>query len=149
MYTKSEKICSFYISEAHLVAILIPYIYSKIKDGNKIETFFEEDLENVFNKINLSNEFDKDDFKEIDWKKLKQEELSKKFESDTNLIIVGGKTDFINHINRLVLNFHTNFTLVNCYNVKDLDENMSDLINEYGKVLYTSGVEEIGELFIV
>ena len=91
MYTKSEKICSFYISEAHLVTILIPYIYGKIKEGNKIETFFEEDLQSIFNKISLPNELDKGCFNRIDWKKLKPEDLSKKFESDTNLIIVGGK----------------------------------------------------------
>ena len=149
MYKKSEKVCSFYISEAHLVTILIPYIYKNIEKGNKIETFFEENLEEIFNKINLGNGFNKDSFQNIDWTKLKQEELSKKFESDTDIIIVAGKMDFINHINRLVLNFHTNFTLVNCYNVKDLNSNMSDIIEQYGEVLYTSGVEEINELFTV
>lgn len=146
---KSDMICSFYISEPHLVAILIPYIYKNLKEENKIETFFEEDLEDVFNKINLGTNFDKSKFKNIDWKKLKQEELSKKFESDTNIVIVAGKTDFINHINRLILNFHTNFTLVNCYNIKDLDKNIGNVIEEYGKVLYTSGIEEISEIFSV
>ena len=149
MYKGSDKICSFYISEAHLVAILIPYIYKNIEEGNKIETFFEDDLEEIFKKINLSNAFDKREFNVIDWKKLKQEELSKKFESDTDIIIVGGKMDFINHINRLVLNFHTNFTLVNCYNVNDLENNIKCVMEEYEKILYTSGVEEIGEVFTV
>ena len=146
---KSDMICSFYISEPHLVAILIPYIYKNLKEENKIETFLEEDLEEVFNQINLGTNFDKNEFKDIDWKKLRQEELSKKFESDTNIVIVAGKTDFINHINRLVLNFHTNFTLVNCYNIKELDKNIGNVIEEYGKVLYTSGIEETSEIFSV
>lgn len=146
---KSDMICSFYISEPHLVAILIPYIYKNLNAENKIETFFEEDLEDIFNKINLGDNFDKEKFKTIDWKKLKQEELSNKFESNTNIIIVAGKSDFINHINRLILNFHTNFTLVNCYNIKALDKNMGNVIEEYDKVLYTSGIEEIKEIYMV
>lgn len=146
---KSDMICSFYISEPHLVAILIPYIYKNLNAENKIETFFEEDLEDIFNKINLGDNFDREKFKNIDWKKLKQDELSNKFESNTNIIIVAGKSDFINHINRLILNFHTNFTLVNCYNIKDIDKNIGNVIEEYDKVLYTSGIEEIKEIYMV
>lgn len=146
---KSEMICGFYISEPHLIAILIPYIYKQLKDGKKIETFFEEDLEDIFNSINLKNSFNRDVFKHVDWKKLKQEELSKKFEEDKDIILVAGKSNFINHINRLVLNFHTNFTLINCFNVKELNQNISGIIEEYGKVLYTSGIEEVGEIFMV
>ena len=149
MYIGKEKICSFYVSEAHLATILIPYIYKKIETGYKVETFFQDDLESVFEKMNLGKSFDKTKLNIIDWKKLKQEELSKKFESDTNIIIVGGKIDFIEHINRLVLNFHTNFTLVNCYNVSDLDANINSIMGEYEKILYSSGVEEIEAFFTV
>ena len=85
----------------------------------------------------------------IDWKKLKSEELSSKFEGEKDIIIVAGKSNFISHINRLVLNFHTNFTLVNCFNVKELNQNISGIIEDYGKVLYTSGIEEVGEIFMV
>ena len=146
---KSEMICGFYISEPHLTAILIPYIYKQLKDGKKIETFFEEDLESIFDSISLKNSFNRDVFKGVDWKKLKQEELSKKFEEEKDIVLVAGKSNFINHINRLVLNFHTNFTLVNCFNVKELNQNISGIIEDYGKVLYTSGVEEVGEIFTV
>lgn len=146
---KSEMICGFYISESHLTTMLIPYIYKKIKEGSRIETFFEEDLEDIFSNINLENTYDREIFKAIDWKKLKSEELSSKFEGEKNIIIVAGKSNFISHINRLVLNFHTNFTLVNCYNVKELNRNISSIIEEYGKVLYTSGIEEVGETFMV
>ena len=146
---KSEMICGFYISEPHLTAILIPYIYKQLKDGKKIETFFEEDLESILDSISLKNSFNRDVFKGVDWKKLKQEELSKKFEEEKDIVLVAGKSNFINHINRLVLNFHTNFTLVNCFNVKELNQNISGIIEDYGKVLYTSGVEEVGEIFTV
>lgn len=146
---KSDMICGFYISEPHLTTILIPYIYKQLKDGKKIETFFEEDLEDIFNSINLKNSFNRAVFKDVDWKKLRQEELSKKFEEEKDIIIVAGKSNFINHINRLVLNFHTNFTLVNCFNVKELNQNISGIIEDYGKVLYTSGIEEVGEIFMV
>lgn len=146
---KNERVCAFYISEEHLTAIIIPYIYARLKEGKRIETFFEKDIEEIFNKINIEKVYKREVFKGVDFKELRQEELSKKFKNEKDIIIVAGKSDFINHINRLVLNFHTNFTLVNCYNLKELDKNISGIIEEYGKVLYTSGVEEIGELFTV
>ena len=145
---RSEMICGFYISEPHLTSMLLPYIYKKLKEGKKIETFFEENLEDIFENINMKNTFNREVFKDIDWKKLKQEELSKKFEENKDIIVVAGKSGFINNINRLVLNFHTNFTLVNCFNMKDLNNNISEIIEGYSKVLYTSGIEDVDHSYM-
>lgn len=149
MYDVNEKICNFYVSKEHLVTALIPYIYNNLEYENKIETFFEEDLENILNKINLNINFNKSILNSVDWKNLKIEELSKKFNSENNIIIVAGKSSFINRLNSIIVNFHTNFTLVNCYDLNEIKENYTEILNKYGKVLSTKGIEEINKLFIV
>ena len=110
---------------------------------------FEENLEEILNKINLNSNYDKNILNIVDWKNLKREELSKKFESENNIIIVAGKSDFINRLNSIIVNFHTNFTLVNCYDLNEIEENYMEILNKYGKVLSTKGIEDIKNLFTV
>ena len=53
----SEKLCSFYVSNAHLVTMLIPYLSRKIKEGNNFIIFTQNNLENevemLLSKINI------------------------------------------------------------------------------------------------
>jgi len=131
MYDLVEnKICSFNVNEYHLVTILMPYIYESIKETKKIVTFFEKDLRAIYEKILNTNMMfwkKRKKFDEIDWNRLEINEISKKFEDlkENDIIIVAGKDEFIERINKLILNFHTNFTLVNCFeicsNIKKMD----------------------------
>lgn len=149
MYDVNEKICNFYVSREHLVTALIPYIYNNLKNENKIETFFEDDLEEILNKINLNLNYDRNILNTVDWKNLKREELSKKFESENNIVIVAGKSDFIKRLNSIIVNFHTNFTLVNCYDLNEIAGNYMEILNKYSKVLSTKGIEDVKKLFTV
>ena len=53
------KLCSFYVSDWHLVTMLLPYINKKINEQAKIATILENDIqENVktlVEKLNLKN----------------------------------------------------------------------------------------------
>ena len=39
-----EKICGFYVSNIHLITMILPFIKEQLENNMKIETFFEENL---------------------------------------------------------------------------------------------------------
>lgn len=154
MYNLENKICSFNVNEYHLATILMPYIYETINEGNKIITFFEKDLRDVCKKvINTNSMFwkNKEVFDSVEWRKLEIEKISEKFKlaEDNDIVIVAGKEEFIEKINRLVLNFHTNFTLVNCFEINELNKNLEEQVKKYSKILNTKGLKEIKEVYLV
>jgi hypothetical protein len=69
-----EKVCAFYVSEAHLSTMIMPYISKQIEDNNIIETFFEKNIERnietILSKIIL-DEKSKKEIKKINWKNKK------------------------------------------------------------------------------
>ena len=148
MYNQEDMICSFCVNDYHLAVMLVPYIYEAINEGKKVITFFDRDLEEISKKVILTNRkfWEKEDyFKEIDWKKTRFDKLAEKFENVQNedVVIVVGKDDFIDRINRLLINFHTNFTLVNCFDVSEIAKNENFKITNYSKILNTKGLEKI------
>ena len=148
MYSQEDMICSFCVNDYHLAVMIVPYIYRVINEGKKVITFFDKDLEEIINKVIITNkEFWENQkiFNEVDWKKTRFDKLSKKFENaqDEDVVIVAGKDDFIDRINRLLVNFHTNFTLVNCFDVSDIAKNENFKISDYSKILNTKGLEKI------
>ena len=147
-----DKICGFNVNEFHLVTMIMPYIYDKINEGKTISTFFEKDVEEIYNKVlNISEKFwkNKDELNKIDWKKTEINSISEKFNNEVDIVIVAGKKDFIDKINCLVVNFHTKFTLVNCYEIDDFNKNLENIVKKYDKILCTKGVREIKELYMV
>ena len=57
---KSEKLCSFYVSDFHLEMILVPYINKKIEENERVIIATEKDLEEtvkvLISKLNLKEE---------------------------------------------------------------------------------------------
>ena len=154
MYNKDDMICSFCVNDYHLSVILVQYIYDTINEEKNIITFFDRDYEDIVNKVIITNEkYWKSDskFKKIDWKKTRFDLLSKKFENskDGDLVIVSGTEDYIERINRLLINFHTNFTIINCYYIEDIARKDYFNISNYGKILNTKGLQENKEINFV
>ena len=56
---KTTKLCSFYVSDWHLVTMLLPYLNEEINKENKIVTLLEtnikEKVETLVKKLNLKN----------------------------------------------------------------------------------------------
>ena len=65
----TEKLCSFYVSEWHLVTMILPYINKEINEKANITTILqkniEENIKTLISKLNLKNE---KDILKIDWK---------------------------------------------------------------------------------
>ena len=147
-----DKICGFNVNEFHLVTMIMPYIYEKINEEKKITTFWEKDLSNIYEKIvNINNLYWKSKKKldEIDWKKTETDKLAEKFDKESDIVIVAGSKDFINRINSLVINFSTKFTLVNCFEIDDFNDNLKNITKNYSKILCTNGIRETKELYFV
>ena len=69
MYKPKEKICVLHASDEHLITMLIPYIYEKIKEENKVITIFEKDFSKVAEKV-LKCIKEENEIK-VDWNKYK------------------------------------------------------------------------------
>ena len=154
MYNQEDMICSFCVNDYHLAVMLVPYIYEAINEGKKVITFFDRSLEDIIKKIILTNEkFWKNEecFSNIDFGKTRFDKLAEKFENVQNndVVIVAGKDDFIERINRLIINFHINFTLLNCFNISDIAKNENFKISNYSKILNTKGLEKIEKVDFV
>lgn len=77
---KIERLCSFYVSNWHLVTMLLPYINKKIEKNTKIITILEnnieENIKKLLERLNLKNE---EKILKINWKNFnsqKYEEVS-------------------------------------------------------------------------
>ena len=154
MYNQEDMICSFCVNDYHLVVMIVPYIYEAINEGKKVITFFDRSLDEISKKVILTNKkFWQNEkiFEKVEWKKTRFDKLAEKFENVQNgdVVIVAGKDDFIDRINRLLINFHTNFTLVNCFNVSDIAKNENFKISDYSKILNTKGLEKIEKADLV
>ena len=142
-----NKICGFNVNEFHLVTMIMPYIYEKVNEGKVVSTFFEKDVK----VLNINEVFwkNKEKLDKIDWNKTNSNNLPEKFEKEADIVIVAGKKEYIDKINSLVINFHTKFTLVNCFEIDDFNNNLESIIKNYDKILCTKGIREIKELYLV
>ena len=160
-----EKICSFYVSDWHLVTMLLPYINKQINEKVNIITVLEKDIqENIItllNKLNLKNT---EEILKINWKKtngLKYFELKKQMEkvdekSKLNIVFINGNKSYIDITNKNIEKIfkeenkkykEVNIKIINCFEVGDFNTNISDILSEHSKILNTSGEREICEVF--
>ena len=120
------KLCSFYVSDWHLVTMLLPYINQKINEQAKIATILEKDIkqnvETLVEKLNLKN---KEKILNLNWST--QDEIKTKInelEKNQELVIfINGNKEFIEKYNRkLTKYFETHLIkneikIINCYEI--------------------------------
>lgn len=164
-----KKICSFYVSNWHLVTMLLPYINRSLEKGNKFTTILEENLnENIkalLSNINL-NKNDRTKIEQINWKENKlykysdvEELIDNEIKKSTNInILVTGKKEFIQNINsninkwldRNYLKISNNniyINIINCYEVMQFNNNIKEILDLHDTILNTSGEKQIAEVF--
>lgn len=149
------KLCSFYVSDWHLVTMLLPYINKKINEQAKIATILEKDIqENIkvlLEKLNLKN---KEKIEQINWTNEQRKNIFSNIENSKEIIIIvnGGK-DFIKNKNEKIEKYietheiNKKVKIINCFEVIEYNGSISDVLEEHDMVLNTSGEREISELF--
>lgn len=162
----TEKICSFYVSDWHLVTMLLPYINKELNEKANITTILENNIKNnietLISKLNLQNE---KKILEIDWKNsqgLKYLEIESKLNkivnknNYTNIIFVNGSKNYIDMVNKNVDKWiyknvnkikNVKFKIVNCYEVTEFNSSIKEILDMHDKILNTAGEKEIREIF--
>ena len=162
---KVEKLCSFYVSDWHLVTMLLPYINKQINEKSNIITILENDIEEnikiLTKKLNLKNE---EQILNLDWKKSNGfkysdiENKMKKLEKEDilNVIFINGSKNYIDVTNKNIEKFlndnrgrykEINMKIINCYEVSEFNFNIKEILNTHDKILNTSGEKEICDVF--
>ncbi len=160
-----ERLCSFYVSDWHLVTMLLPYINKEINEKANIITILENDIEEnikiLTKKLNLKNE---EKIFNLNWKKtngIKYKEIEnkmKKLEKDEvlNVIFINGNKSYIDLTNKNIDKFlkenkekykKINIKIIDCYEVGEFNINMREILDKHNKILNTSGEKEICEVF--
>ena len=150
------KLCSFYVSDWHLVTMLLPYINQKINEQAKIATILEKDIkqnvETLVEKLNLKN---KEKILNLNWST--QDEIKPKInelEKNQELVIfINGSKEFIEKYNRKLTRYfethliNNEIKIINCYEVIEFNGSITEILDEHDKILNTSGEKEIKEVF--
>ena len=138
---KKKSFCSFYVSEYHLLTILVPYINEQISDSKNVELILENDMSEYVKKYLKRNEvFNISKIVKLNWRRVKNEEI--KIKQDTDIIIVCGKEGFIEKVNRRIKEYENVKELINCFNIESLS-NLEEVVKEHDFVLRTNGLCEI------
>ncbi len=145
------KVCSFYVSDWHLITMLLPHINKTINERNKVTTILEDDaqekVEILLNKIKIENA---NNIININWRKkdvsnIKIEELElEETEDIDNEIIIAGSIEYINEANDLIEDYVKNndfkgrIKIINCYLAEE-NLNIKEILNDHRAVLNTAG----------
>lgn len=151
-----EKICAFYASDYHFEMISLPYIERKLEEKNEViiltENNLEETIKILISRMNLAEE-KKKRILDINWKNddlAKFKQIKEKLEENKNMIIfVKGKENYIKNINRNIekwINIADSVKVINCYDMEEISEKLDDIMDQYKKILSTSGEKEIEKI---
>ena len=159
--TQVEKLCGFYVSDWHLVTMLLPYINNKIDEKTKIITILENNIEEkiktLVEKLNLKN---KEDILSINWTNINSKKYSYienilKNDINSNLdniILITGSKEYIERNNAniekwLCKSLVKSIKIINFFEVTEFNSNIISILDSHDKVLNTSGEKEINEVF--
>ena len=155
---REEKLCLFFASDYHFEMISLPYINESLKENKNVIIMTENNLDSSVDKV-LSNvnlegymsicEKYADRITKIDWKndnlnKFKEVKKASKDGKDT-LIFVKGKENYIENMNRNIENWIdiNEVKVVDCYDINEIKDDVSNIAKKYNGILSTSGVEKL------
>lgn len=151
-----EKICAFYASDYHFEMISLPYIKNKMEKEDEIIILTENDLEETMKtfltKINFKED-KKQEILKLNWKsndleKFKQ--IKEKVDKERDMIIfIKGTENYIHNVNQNIEKWipeEKHVKIIDCYEIEEIGEKLDTVMDEYQKVLGTSGEKEIEKI---
>ncbi len=158
---KLKKICSFYVSDWHLITMLIPYLKEKL-EKTRITTILEKSLkENIdilMEKL-VINSNDKKKISSIGWEEKtihEQEKIENMLDKCTdkeNLVIIVGSKEYIKTMNDIIEKYSKNtfdgkfITIINCFEATQFNTTIKEILQEHKYILNTSGEKNISDVF--
>ena len=151
-----EKICAFYASDYHFEIISLPYIDQKMENKDEIviltQNNLEETIKTLLSKTNLQEE-KKEEIIKLNWNnnnEEKIEEVKEKARKENNMIIfIKGKEKYIEEMNQNIEKWipeERNVKIIDCYSIDEIGERLDNVMEQYNKVLKTTGEKEIEKI---
>lgn len=148
-----EKTCAFYASDYHFEMISLPYINKKMENNNEVviltENNLEETMKTLLSKMNLKEEKKKEILK-LNWRNDDLEKFKtikdKKDKEKDMIIFVKGKENYIHNVNQNIEKWTSNknnIKIIDCYDMGEIKENLAEIMEQYNKILQTTGEKEI------
>ena len=150
---REEKICLFFASDYHFEMISLPYIEKNLEKNNKViiltENNLEDTIEKLVSKVNLSEEKKKKilnlNWKQDDLNKFKEIKEYSQNKQET-VIFIKGKENYIKNINENIEKWtkeNEKIKIIDCYEIDENTVRSGNIINNYSKILSTSGEKRI------
>lgn len=141
---KTEKLCLFYVSKAHLLVIMNEYL--KDKEDYELYTFLEEEIKDdtvepdMYEAVDLDGIIDFEVTKDIKIKKLQREQ--------NKIILIGGSEKYRQEVEKYIEQQTQNLDIesikiINIYSFEENKLRMSQIFKRNEKILYTVGEEII------
>lgn len=161
-----KKTCGFYVSEYHMVTMLLPHIVTKIEKGVKIDTILNKDIKQeikeLISRLNI-NDITKAKVLNINWENTKEVSFNYIKDYMENLIknnndieiIINGTKEEIDNINKnieywLDMNIEKiegiHINIINCYEISEFNSNINMILDEHNYIINTSGEYPVDEM---
>ena len=139
----NQKICNFFVSENHLLTVVLPYINEKILENKKIALVLEKDLcvevKEYLKKVRSLN-FENERILKLEWKRTNIEKINIE---EKDIIIVVGNAEYVENVNENI--DLENKEVINCYKINNIEE-IDNILENYTKILNTEGIKSIGKI---
>ena len=136
-----NKVCCFYASEEHLMSILLPYINEKLKENQNVVTILEKDIGKGIGSLKKVFNFTKDEWKKIEGVLKRKQQTNNLKDS---IIIIVGSNQFIKDKHEIISEENI---VISCYAIMQDITKIEKVLEESDKILNTTGVKEITEIF--
>lgn len=141
----NQKFCNFYVSEYHLLTVLIPYINKKIKEQKEVVIYSQKDIfsdvKRYLKKVKIF-ESETEKILSICWRKFKNEIKEEDLIKDIAIVI--GNEEFIEQVNKSIDNQSEFCEILNCYNIESI-KNIEEICKKYTGIINTTGKFEINQ----
>lgn len=144
------KICSFYVSDWHLTAMLLPYIEETVEKQEHLNTILEKNIsynmKEILTRVKISDR-KREEIIQIGWENKnnvkygdikRYMERTVRFEKEIS-IIIEGKKDRIEHINKCIDRWakksekklkNKNIKIINCYEVTEFNNDLNEILRK-------------------
>lgn len=148
-----DKVCAFYASDYHFEMMTLPYISKKLDESKKVVILSENNLNDTINvlmeRTNLKTD-KKNKILNLNWNNNDLEKFRMISENVKNqeetIIFVKGKENYINNVNKNIekwIENNVNSKVINCYDIQEIGSEINRIMENYGRILSTSGEKAI------